>query len=55
MSPKQILCLAWRRAAERVGASHFGADRHETGEQRAQRMVMEEIKRLGWEIGSSTE
>ncbi len=32
-------------------ASHSGADRHETGEQRVAGMVMEEIKRLGREKG----
>ncbi len=34
-------------AAERTGASHFTADHHENGEQKAERMVMEEMKRPG--------
>jgi len=38
-------------AVERVGASHYGSERHETGEQKAERIVMEEMKRLGWEKG----
>ena len=36
-------------AVERVGANHYGSDRQETGEQKAQRIVLEEMKRLGWE------
>jgi hypothetical protein len=36
-------------AGERVGASHYGADRQETGEQKAERIAAEEMKRLGWE------
>ncbi len=35
-------------AVEHVGASHYGSDRQETGEQKAQRIVREEMKRLGW-------
>ncbi len=38
-------------AVQRVGASHYGADRHETGEQKAERIVIEETKRLGWQKG----
>ena len=33
-------------AVERVGASHYGLDRQETGEQKAQRIVLEAMKRL---------
>jgi len=36
-------------ASERVGANHYGSDRQETGEQKAQHIAMEEKKRLGWE------
>lgn len=36
-------------AVERVGMSHCGADRQETDEQKAQRIVLEEMKRLRWE------
>lgn len=36
-------------AAERVGANHYGSDRQESGEQKAQRIVLEEMQRLGWE------
>jgi len=32
---------------ERVGPSHYGAERQETGLQKAERMVKEEIQRLG--------
>ncbi len=35
-------------AVERVGANHYGADRHETGEQKAERIVAEGIRSLGW-------
>jgi len=35
-------------AAERVGPSHYGAERSEAGEQKAQRIVSEELARLGW-------
>jgi REP element-mobilizing transposase RayT len=36
-------------AAERVGASHYGAERRESGEQKAERIVGEELKRRGWQ------
>ena len=35
----------------RVGASHYGSERQATGEQKAERTVMEEMKRLDWEKG----
>ena len=35
-------------AGERVGASHYGADRRESGEARAQRLVREALQALGW-------
>ena len=35
-------------AVERVGPNHYGADRRETAEQKAQQIVQEEIDRLGW-------
>src|SRR3954464_6451184 len=35
-------------AGERVGPNHYGRDRQETGEEKAQRIVKEEIDRLGW-------
>ena len=35
-------------AEERVGTSHYGSDRRKTGEQKAERMVLEELKRRGW-------
>jgi REP element-mobilizing transposase RayT len=35
-------------AVERVGASHDGADRRETGQEKAGRMVREELRREGW-------
>jgi REP element-mobilizing transposase RayT len=35
-------------AAERVGLSHYGAERHETGVQKAERIVREELQRLDW-------
>jgi hypothetical protein len=38
-------------AVERVGASHYGSERQESGEQKAERTVMEEMKGLGWEKG----
>jgi len=36
-------------AVERVGPSHCGAQRQETGVQKAERIVKEEIGRLGWD------
>jgi len=33
---------------ERVGPSHYGAQRQETGLQKAERIVREEMERLGW-------
>jgi len=35
-------------AVERVGPNHYGADRHETGVQKAERIVREELGRLSW-------
>jgi len=35
-------------AEERVGASHDGADRRESGEEKAGRIVREELRRRGW-------
>jgi REP element-mobilizing transposase RayT len=35
-------------AAEQVGASHYGAERQETGELKAERLVRQEIRRRGW-------
>jgi hypothetical protein len=34
---------------ERVGPSNYGAERQETGLQKAERIVKEEIERLGWD------
>ena len=34
---------------ERVGPNHYGAQRQETGLQKAERIVKEEIERLGWD------
>lgn len=34
--------------AEKVGPSHSGAERQESGQERAERIVREEMKRLGW-------
>lgn len=36
-------------AVERVGPSHYGSDRHESGEEKARRIVAEELRRLGWD------
>jgi REP element-mobilizing transposase RayT len=36
-----------KAAAERVGASHYGSDRQETGEQKAERLVREDLRRRG--------
>ena len=35
-------------AVERVGPNHYGAQRQETGMQKAERIVREELKRMGW-------
>jgi REP element-mobilizing transposase RayT len=34
--------------AERVGQSHYGAERQESGEEKAERIVVEELKRRKW-------
>jgi hypothetical protein len=36
-------------AIERVGPSHYGAQRQESDRQKAERVVKEELGRLGWE------
>ena len=36
------------QASERVGAQHFGAERQESGEAKAERLVREELAKLGW-------
>lgn len=35
-------------AQERVGDSHYGSERRESGVQKAQTIVAEELRRLGW-------
>jgi hypothetical protein len=35
--------------AERVRESHYGAERQESGEEKAERIVVEELKRRKWE------
>jgi REP element-mobilizing transposase RayT len=34
--------------AENVGANHYGADRFETGQEKARRIIAQELRRLGW-------
>ena len=34
--------------AERVGQSHYGQERRESGEEKAERMVQEELKKRRW-------
>jgi hypothetical protein len=36
------------RASERVGAQHYGAERQESGEVKAEWLVREELAKLGW-------
>jgi REP element-mobilizing transposase RayT len=36
------------QASERLGAQHYGAARQESGEAKAERLVREELARLGW-------
>ena len=36
-------------AEGRAGANHYGADRHESGERKAERLVAEGLKTLGWD------
>lgn len=36
------------RKTERVAPNHYGGERHETGVQKAERIVREELNRLGW-------
>jgi hypothetical protein len=35
-------------AVQRLGPNHYGAERRETQVQKAERMVQEELQRLGW-------
>lgn len=37
------------QAAERVGAQHYGADRQQSEEAKAERLVREELASLGWQ------
>jgi REP element-mobilizing transposase RayT len=37
------------RMTERMGAEHYGAERAETAEARAEQIIGEELKRLGWD------
>jgi hypothetical protein len=39
-------------AGQRVGPNHYGAQRHETAIQKAERIVSEELQRLAWPEGS---
>jgi ABC-type cobalamin/Fe3+-siderophores transport system ATPase subunit len=34
--------------AEKAGASHYGEELHESAEEKAQRIVAEEMRQLGW-------
>jgi len=34
--------------ADRAGNNHYGSDRFESGQERARRIVRQELKRLGW-------
>ena len=36
------------QASERIGAQHYGAERQESGEAKAERLVQEKLKRLHW-------
>src|SRR6202012_346624 len=36
---------------ERVGAEHYGAERHETTEARAENLLQSELKRRKWQVG----
>ncbi|HTL56367.1 MAG TPA: transposase [Candidatus Limnocylindrales bacterium] len=35
-------------AAERIGLNHYGSERYETGVQKAEQIVAQEMQRLGW-------
>jgi REP element-mobilizing transposase RayT len=37
------------QVSERVGAQHYGAERQESGEVKAERLVREELPKLGWQ------
>ena len=39
------------RALGQVRSGHYGAQRQETGEVKAERLVREELKKLGWQEG----
>jgi REP element-mobilizing transposase RayT len=41
-------------ASKRLSANHYGAERRETDEQKAQRIVAEELKKLAWEEADLT-
>ena len=34
--------------AHRIGANHYGSDRFETGQEKARRIIAQELKRRGW-------
>ena len=36
-------------AEGRAGPNHYGADRQESGERKAERLVVEGLKKLGWD------
>ena len=36
------------RVSERVGSQHYGSERQESGEAKAERLVREELEQLGW-------
>src|SRR6185436_6510651 len=36
------------QSAEKVGANHYGSQRHESNEEKAERIVREELSRIGW-------
>jgi hypothetical protein len=35
--------------ADMVGANHYGSDRFETSQEKARRLIAQELKRLGWQ------
>ena len=41
-------------ASERIGPSHFGAQRQETAVQKAERLLKAELEKLGWKEESLT-
>jgi len=48
LGPEEFRRELLAAAVERAGPNHYGSERQETGVQKAERIVREELNRLGW-------